>query len=120
MSHFAEIENGIVKRVIVAEQEFIDSGLVGDPANWIQTSYNSATRKNFAGVGFTYDPILDAFIPPKSHESFVLDKEKCQWIPPTPSPDDGIKLHTYDVGKSKWVQIAQKENDGTIIRVTEK
>lgn len=74
MSHFARIENGIVTAVIVAEQDFIDSGAVGDPAQWIQTSYNTVNgehllggtplRKNFAGIGYTYDPVADEFNPP--------------------------------------------------------
>ena len=66
MSHFAEIDgNGTVKRVIVAEQDFIDSGAVGDAANWIQTSYNNNIRKQFAGIGFTYDSVKDKFIGPR-------------------------------------------------------
>ena len=65
MSHFAEIDdNGLVKRVIVAEQDFIDSGAVGDAANWIQTSYNNNIRKQFAGIGYTYDAAKDKFISP--------------------------------------------------------
>jgi hypothetical protein len=74
MSHFAKVENGIVIQVIVAEQNFINTGAVGDPATWIQTSYNThggshpqdkPLRKNYAGVGYTYDLERDAFIPPK-------------------------------------------------------
>jgi hypothetical protein len=74
MAHFAKIENGIVTQVIVAEQDVINSGLFGDPASWIQTSYNTHNgvhilggtplRKNFAGVGYTYDPVADEFNPP--------------------------------------------------------
>lgn len=80
MSHFAQVKDGIVVNVIVAEQDFIDTGLVGDPAEWIQTSYNTrdgvhygpdglpdggiALRQNYAGIGYTYDPVLDAFFPP--------------------------------------------------------
>jgi hypothetical protein len=74
MSHFAKIQNNIVTQVIVAEQDVIDSGLFGDPASWIQTSYNTHNgvhilggtplRKNFAGVGYTYDPVADEFNPP--------------------------------------------------------
>jgi hypothetical protein len=74
MAHFAKIQNNIVTQVIVAEQDVIDSGLFGDPASWIQTSYNTHNgvhvlggtplRKNFAGVGYTYDPVADEFNPP--------------------------------------------------------
>ena len=89
MSHFAKVENGIVTKVIVAEQDFIDSGAVGDPSSWLQTSYNTSggqhpngtpLRKNFAGIGYTYDRNRDAFIPPKPSEgSFRLNEETCQW-----------------------------------------
>ncbi len=97
MSHFAEIdENGIVKRVIVAEQDFIDSGKVGDPKNWIQTSYNGTIRKNYAGIGFSYDKVRDAFIPKKPYESWVLDEEKCKWKAPTEAPKNEKKY--------KWVE----------------
>jgi hypothetical protein len=74
MSHFAQIQNNIVVQVIVAEQDVIDSGLFGDPASWIQTSYNTHNgvhvlggtplRKNFAGIGYIYDPVADEFNPP--------------------------------------------------------
>lgn len=76
MSHFAKIENNIVTQVIVAEQDVINSGLFGDPTSWIQTSYNTHNgvhvlggtplRKNFAGVGYTYDPVADEFNPPET------------------------------------------------------
>lgn len=99
MSHFAQINSeNIVVRIIVAEQDFIDSGAAGDPATWIQTDLNTrggvhydpvtkkpsedqskALRKNFAGVGFTYDPVRDAFIPPKPE--FEFDEFACAWKP---------------------------------------
>jgi len=68
MSHFAKVESGIVTEVIVAEQDFIDSGAVGDPSLWIQTSYTDSIRGCFAGIGFTYDANLDKFIPPEIEE----------------------------------------------------
>jgi len=100
MAHFAEIdENLIVKRVIVAEQEFIDSGAVGDSEKWIQTSYNTSggkhklggtpLRKNYAGIGYKYDPNLDAFIPPKTYPSWKLNKETCLWEAPILLPKKG-------------------------------
>jgi len=93
MSHFAEVDStNIVLRVIVAEQDFIDSGAVGDPTHWIQTSYNTRggvhlhggtpLRKNYAGAGDTYDPGRDAFIPPSPFPSWVLDETTCQWVAP--------------------------------------
>ena len=87
MSHFAEIDNnGVVQRVIVAEQDFINSGSVGDAFRWIQTSDNSNFRKKFAGVGFTYDKVSDVFIAPQPYPSWTLD-ENHDWQPPTPRPD---------------------------------
>lgn len=89
MAHFAQIENNIVVQVIVAEQDFINSGAVGNPANWIQTSYNTSggvhsqggtpLRKNYAGIGFTYDADRDAFIPPKPEGNYTLNEESCLW-----------------------------------------
>ena len=99
MSHFAKVENGIVSRVIVAEQEFFESFVDTTPGQWIQTSYNTYAgqhrnggtplRKNFAGIGYTYDADRDAFIPPKPFASWVLDEDSCLWEAPTPRPDDG-------------------------------
>jgi hypothetical protein len=91
MSHYAQIDqNSIVTQVIVAEQDFIDSGAVGDPAQWIQTSYNTLggvhllggtpLRKNYAGIGYTYDSTRDAFIPPNPGEGYLLDEDKCIWV----------------------------------------
>lgn len=93
MSHFAQIdENNIVTRVLVIEQDVIDTGLFGDPATWIQTSYNTyggehalggtPLRKNYAGIGFTYDPVRDAFIPPNENEGWILNETTCLWGKP--------------------------------------
>ena len=96
MAHFARIENNIVQEVIVAEQDFINSGVVGDPTTWIQTSYNThggvhtqggtPLRKNFAGEGFTYDSVRDAFIPPKPYNSWILNEDTCFWEAPVEKP----------------------------------
>lgn len=115
MSHFAEIdENGIVKRVIVAEQNFIDSGVVGDPKNWLQTSYNTtggahasggiSLRKNYAGVGYAYDKGRDAFIPPKPYASWILDEESCQWKAPIAMPNDE-KIYVWNEILLNWKSI---------------
>lgn len=121
MSHFAEIDhNDIVVRVIVAEQEFINSGVLGHPSRWIQTSYNMCAgvhtrggpplRKNFAGVGYTYDRSRDAFIPPRPYDNFILDEDTCLWIPPVPKPDDG-KEYLWDQESESWIEysIVQEE-----------
>lgn len=102
MSHFAQIdENNVVLQVIVAEQPFIDSGALGDSRRWIQTSYNSRIRKNYAGIGFTYDPVRDAFIPPKPFNSWVLNEEKCQWESPVPYPS-GDDTYVWDEATTNW------------------
>lgn len=94
MAHFAEIDaNNTVLRVLVVGddqehrgQEFLASDL-GLGGVWVQTSYNGNIRKNFAGIGSTYDPVRDAFIPQKPFLSWVLDEATCQWEPPVPYPE---------------------------------
>lgn len=89
MAHFAKVVNGIVTQVIVAEPEFFDTFVDSSPGQWIQTSYNThggqhpegrPLRKNFAGIGFTYDVERDAFIPPKPEGDYALDEETCLWV----------------------------------------
>ena len=108
MSLFAKIDDdGIVLTVIVVEQDFIDSGKIGDPDNWIETSRKKKFRKNYAGVGYTYDSTRDAFIPPKPYPSWSLDEDTCQWNPPTPVPDDGGgtgKGYDWDEDNTNWVE----------------
>jgi hypothetical protein len=107
MSHFAEINtDNIVQRVIVAEQDFINSGAVGDSFNWVQTSYNGNFRKNYAGSGYTYDKTRDAFIPPQPYASWTLVEATCQWESPTPMPTDG-KMYTWDEDTTAWVETAE-------------
>jgi len=93
MTHFAEVIDGIVTRVIVAEQDFIDD--LPNKEQWIQTSYNNNIRKNYAGVGYSYDEVRDAFIPPKPFDSWTLNEETCNWEAPTPYPDDG-QVYSWD------------------------
>ena len=122
MSHFAEINSeNIVTNVIVADQEFIDSGAVGDANNWIQTSYNTrggvhyapdsntpdggvALRKNYAGIGFTYDATKDAFIAPQPFASWTLDDDTCQWNAPVAYPDDD-KMYMWDEDNTQWKEL---------------
>ena len=111
MAHFAEIKDGIVQRVIVAEQDFIDSGAVS--GTWIQTSYNTHAgqhpegrplRKNYAGIGYYYDSIRDAFIPPKPFPSWTLNEDSCLWDSPVPYPSDG-KMYTWNEDILNWQEI---------------
>ena len=72
--------------------------------NWKQTSYNSSFRKNFAGIGYTYDSVLDAFIAPKPYPSWLLNTETCQWQAPIPYPADG-KYYYWNEETQQWVEI---------------
>ena len=113
MSHFAEVDStNTVLRVIVAEQDFINSGAIGDSKNWIQTSYNTSRgvhlqggtplRGNYAGVGYVYDTALDAFLEPKPFASWVLDKTTFSWNAPIPRPNDN-KRYEWNEKKKQWV-----------------
>jgi hypothetical protein len=117
MSHFAKVENGRVTQVIVAEQDFINSGAVGDPSQWIQTSYNTRAgihygpdgkpdsgnpfRANYAGAGYYYDSKYDIFYPPQPWPSWTLESSNGTWVPPTPYPQDG-KPYGWDEQLKSW------------------
>jgi hypothetical protein len=108
MSHFAKIDsNNIVTEVIVAEKDFINSGLVGDEFLWVQTSYNNNFRKNHAAVGFTYDKDRDAFIPPQLWSSWTLNETTCQWEPPVPYPTDDL-MYEWDEDTTSWVETTEE------------
>ena len=113
MSHFAKVENGVVTQVIVIEQDVLNTGHWGDPASWVQTSYNTSggvhlqggtpLRKNFAGIGYTYDAGRDAFIPPKIYASWTINETSCVWEPPIPYPQDD-KRYKWDEPTTSWVE----------------
>jgi len=120
MAHFAEVENNLVTRVLVIEQDMVDTGNWGTPSTWIQTSYNThggkhydqdrvedsgvALRKNFAGIGSTYDASRDAFISPKPYPSWTLVESTCQWTAPVAYPDDD-KMYSWDEDVTNWVEV---------------
>jgi hypothetical protein len=113
MAHFAKVVDGKVSQVIVAEKEFFDTFVDSSPGEWIQTSYNThggvhATggtpmRKNYAGIGFTYDRTKDAFIPPQPFASWTLNDSTCLWNAPVAMPTDG-KRYTWDEATTSWVE----------------
>lgn len=114
MSHFAHITNGIVDQVIVIDQETLNTGHWGDPSEWVQTSYNTQggqhpegrpLRKNYAGIGYTYDTQRDAFIPPKPFASWLLDEATCLWNPPVAMPTDD-KRYMWNEDTLSWTEIA--------------
>tara|TARA_B110000503_G_C6870252_1_gene298347 strand:+ start:215 stop:562 length:348 start_codon:yes stop_codon:yes gene_type:complete len=111
MAHYAKVDNGIVVQIIVAEAEFFDTFIDTSPGEWIQTSYNTLgswhpegtpLRKNYAGIGYTYDRVLDAFIPPKLHASWILNEETCLWNAPVPCPQDDQNWK-WDEDSTSWV-----------------
>jgi hypothetical protein len=114
MSHFAKVNNGTVVQVIVAEPEFFNTFVDSSPGEWIQTSYNThggihtlggtPLRKNYAGIGFTYDRTRDAFIPPKPFASWVLNEDTCLWSAPVAMPDDG-KQYEWNEDTQAWVEV---------------
>lgn len=121
MAHFAELDaNNVVLRVVVignsdtsdangVEKEYIGAAfcerLFG--GTWKQTSYNGTFRKNYAGIGYTYDSTRDAFLPPKPFPSWILDEDKCVWLPPVSKPEDeSMEIqYQWDESTGSWVRI---------------
>ena len=109
MAHFAKVVNGLVTQVIVAEPEFFDTFIDTSPGEWVQTSYNTfkgihqldgtPLRKNYAGIGYTYDSQRDAFIPPKPYASWILDEDTCHWNAPVAKPDGN---YTWNEDEQSW------------------
>jgi hypothetical protein len=120
MAHFAKVVEGTVTQVIVAEPEFFNTFVDTSPGEWIQTSYNTrggvhyqsntnepsedqtkALRKNYAGIGYTYDAQRDAFIPPKPFNSWILNETSCLWEAPVAYPTDGER-YTWNEETTSW------------------
>jgi hypothetical protein len=127
MGHFAKVSNGIVTRVIVAEADFFNNFVDDSPGQWIQTSYNTrggvhyqpnanepsedqskALRKNYAGIGYTYDSTRDAFIPPQPFNSWTLNEDTCLWDSPVAYPTDG-KLYKWNEEILNWEEVILEE-----------
>lgn len=123
MAHYAKVKDGFVTQVIVAEAEFFNTFVDNEPGEWIQTSYNTRggkhydpetneeddgtpLRKNYAGIGFTYDKGRDAFIAPKPFESWVLNETTCLWEAPIPFPNDG-NHHEWDEELGDWIRVEE-------------
>jgi hypothetical protein len=113
MSHFARVIDGVVTDVIVADQDFINNGHAGDPAQWIETCNRTRSgihldggvplRKNYASIGDAYDVERDAFIPPPAFASWVLDEFKCIYQAPVAYPEDG-KNYRWDEDNQVWIE----------------
>ena len=131
MSHYAKIEDGIVTRVIVAEAEFFDTYVDDTPGKWIKTSYNmkggvyydpetnqpaedqsviegdeARQRKNYAGIGYSYDQTRDAFIPPKPFPSWTLNETTCLWDAPVAYPNDG-NMYQWNEETQTWDEVTE-------------
>jgi len=113
MAHFAEIDgDNIVTRVLVVPNEQENRGheyLANDldlGGTWVQTSYNATIRKNYAGIGYTFDSVRDAFIPPKPFASWVLNEDTCNWDAPVARPEDD-KFYTWDEATTSWIEVTE-------------
>lgn len=123
MAHFAKVVDGKVQQVIVAEPEFFNTFVDSSPGQWLQTSYNTrggvhyhpetgapsadqskALRKNFAGIGYYYEAVLDAFIPPQPYPSWLLNSDTCLWQAPVAMPTDG-NLYVWDEPTVAWKEV---------------
>ena len=114
MSHFAKVKNGIVTKVLVADQDFIDNYIDHEAGKWVQTSYNTRggqhseggtpLRKNFAAEGFIYDEIRDAFYEPQPYPSWTLNETTCLWECPVAYPDDG-NMYTWNETDQQWDEV---------------
>jgi hypothetical protein len=114
MAHYAKVVDRLVIQVIVAEAEFFDTFVDTSPGTWIQTSYNTRggvhslggtpLRKNYAGIGYTYDSQRDAFIPPKPYASWILDEETCLWNAPIAKPEGD---HRWNEDSLTWEELPE-------------
>ena len=124
MAHFAQIDgNNVVTQVIVvankdtADANGVEKEYIGQAfcerlfgGTWRQTSYNGNFRKNYAGIGYTYNADIDAFVPPKPFASWLLNNDTAQWEAPTPMPEDAgtgepPKMYSWDEATTSWKEM---------------
>jgi hypothetical protein len=116
MGHYAKVVDSKVIQVIVAEPDFFQTFVDSSPGEWIQTSYNTVggvhvlggtpLRKNYAGIGYTYDRVRDAFIPPQPYSSWILNEDSCLWEAPVSMPDDD-KNYYWNESTQSWKEITE-------------
>ena len=111
MAHFAELDaDNIVVRVLVVPNEQENRGHdylatdLGLGGTWVQTSYNATIRKNYAGIGYSFDSGRDAFIPPKPFASWTLNEDTCNWEAPVPMPVDD-NMYAWDEETTSWIEV---------------
>tara|TARA_R110000744_G_scaffold135829_1_gene245450 strand:- start:174 stop:527 length:354 start_codon:yes stop_codon:yes gene_type:complete len=113
MAHYAKVHNGLVEQVIVADSDYMVSFVDTSPGEWIQTSYNTSEgihrlggtplRKNYAGIGFKYDSVRDAFYAPQPFPSWTLNEDKCIWEAPVASPEaDSDEGYKWNEETTSW------------------
>ena len=117
MAHYAKVSNSLVIQVIVAEPEFFDTFVDSSPGEWIKTSCNThggvhsegntPLRKNYAGIGMTYDSVRDAFIAPQPYNSWILNEDTCLWDSPVPYPTDDL-MYSWDEDTTSWVETTEE------------
>ena len=118
MAHFAQLneQNIVTQIIVVANEELLDNGTESEAkgiafcqslfgGEWKQTSYNGNIRKNYAGAGYTYDSVRDAFIPPQPYPSWTLVEETCKWIAPVAMPTNE-KMYNWDEATLAWIEVA--------------
>ena len=126
MAHFAELDtdNIVIQVIVINNEDILDSNgnesedigisfcqdLFGSDSNWKQTSYNNTFRKNYAGIGYTYDETRDAFIAPKPYPSFVLNEDTCQWEAPVSYPVTlPGEVYTWDEETIQWIRVDETQ-----------
>jgi len=126
MAHFAELDtdNIVIQVIVINNEDILDSNgnesedigisfcqdLFGSDTNWKQTSYNNTFRKNYAGIGYTYDETRDAFIAPKPYPSFVLNEDTCQWEAPVSYPVTlPGEVYTWDEETIQWIRVDETQ-----------
>ncbi len=99
--YWAKINNGLVEKVIIANEDFFDTFVDDSAGQWLETKMDGSIRKNYAGIGFSYDAIRDVFIPPKQYESWTLNETTCLWEAPVEMPDDG-NMYEWNETTTAW------------------
>jgi len=102
--YWAKVTDNLVVNVIVAEESFFDTFVDDSPGTWIETKMDGSIRKNYAGIGFSYDQGRDAFIPPQPFPSWALNETTCRWEPPVECPNDG-NIYEWNETDQQWDEV---------------
>ena len=103
--YWAKVNNSLVEKVIIAEVEFFDTFVDDSPGTWIETKMDGSIRKNYAGIGFSYDSTRDAFIPPQPYPSWTLNEDTCRWECPVAHPNDG-NIYEWNETDQQWDEVS--------------